>query len=60
MYYGRYYPMRPPESDNEVTVKARIFDDGSIKIDINEDVKTKLLPLRGKDITITFMEIEAV
>jgi hypothetical protein len=39
-----------------VSVKARIFDDGSIKIDSDEDVKEKLIPLRGCNVVITFEE----
>lgn len=41
---------------NLISVKARIFDNGTIKIDSDEDITTKLLPLRGKNVIITFEE----
>lgn len=42
-----------------VSVKASIFDDGSIKINSDEDITTKLMPLRGKNVIITFAIEEA-
>lgn len=41
-----------------VSVKARIFDDGTIKIDTNEDITEKLRPLRDKNVVITFEEVK--
>uniref|UniRef100_A0A6H1ZC02 Uncharacterized protein n=1 Tax=viral metagenome TaxID=1070528 RepID=A0A6H1ZC02_9ZZZZ len=42
----------------EVTAKARIFNSGSISFEPDEDITEKLRPLRGKNIIITFKEIE--